>query len=164
MSKTKPQRINARQVKQFLAGAQKRAAAGSPRDGLGRSDVVARIPVVIPRGAAKVFLNDLLPPRESVAAANWEIMAAWLKMSQSDKNLPCICEYFLGHENCDFWVGNCWHPEVTLLELRTGADTSSRHAHGSSWSLAPASSRYASEAARPPGAASWLSLPITLWA
>ncbi len=45
------------------------------RDWLGRRDVVARRPVVLPIGSLEVFLDDLLPPRESVATAHGKIMA-----------------------------------------------------------------------------------------
>ena len=45
------------------------------RDGLGRGDVISWRPVVLPLGAVEVFLDDLLPPRESVAPHMKEIMA-----------------------------------------------------------------------------------------
>jgi hypothetical protein len=45
------------------------------RDWLRGCDVVARAPVVIPRSAAKVFLNEFLPPRQSAAPAHGKIMA-----------------------------------------------------------------------------------------
>jgi len=43
------------------------------RDGLGRSHVVAGIPVVVSRGA-EIFFHDLLSARESVSSAHGEIM------------------------------------------------------------------------------------------
>ena len=45
------------------------------RNGLGRGDVVARSPIVLPSGSVEVFLDDLLPPRESVSSAHGKIMA-----------------------------------------------------------------------------------------
>jgi hypothetical protein len=44
------------------------------RDGLGRSDVEPRVPVVLPIGSVKLFLDDLLSPGQSVATAHLEIM------------------------------------------------------------------------------------------
>ena len=44
-------------------------------NGLGRGDVVPRIPIVFPRIAVKVFLNDLLPPRQSIAPAHSGIVS-----------------------------------------------------------------------------------------
>jgi hypothetical protein len=43
--------------------------------GLGWSDVVARIPVIIPRSSLEILLDDLLPLREPIPSADWEIMA-----------------------------------------------------------------------------------------
>ena len=40
------------------------------RDRLGRGDVVPRRPVVIPMGSIEVFLDKLLPPRQSVSSAH----------------------------------------------------------------------------------------------
>jgi hypothetical protein len=40
------------------------------RDGLRRGNVVARIPVVVPTSSVEVFLDDLLPARQSVTSAH----------------------------------------------------------------------------------------------
>jgi hypothetical protein len=45
------------------------------RDGLGRGNVEARIPIFLPRDAIEVLFNDLLSPRQSITAAHWKIMA-----------------------------------------------------------------------------------------
>ncbi len=39
-------------------------------DGLSWSDVIAWIPVVFPVGSIEMFLDDLFPPRQSVASAH----------------------------------------------------------------------------------------------
>src|SRR5438132_7984303 len=44
-------------------------------NGLSWSNIEPRVPVLVPRGTTEVLLNDLLPPRQSVAPAHWEIMA-----------------------------------------------------------------------------------------
>ena len=44
-------------------------------DGLCGRNVVAGSPLLFVRGAIEVLLNKLLPSRESVASAHWEIMA-----------------------------------------------------------------------------------------
>jgi hypothetical protein len=51
------------------------------RNLLGRRDIVARTPIVIPRGSLEVLLDDLLPPRQSVASAHLKIMACPRKRS-----------------------------------------------------------------------------------
>jgi len=43
--------------------------------GLRRCDVVAGIPVFLVRDAIEVFLDDLFPPRKSIAPAHGKIMA-----------------------------------------------------------------------------------------
>lgn len=45
------------------------------RDWLRGSDVVAGTPIVIPRGSLEVFLDDLLPPRQSVTPAHQRIIS-----------------------------------------------------------------------------------------
>jgi len=40
------------------------------RDGLGRGDVEAWRPVVLPLGSVEVFFDDLLPSRKSVTSAH----------------------------------------------------------------------------------------------
>ena len=44
------------------------------RDRLGWSDIVARIPVILPRGAVEVLLDKLLPPRQAVSSAHLQIL------------------------------------------------------------------------------------------
>jgi len=44
-------------------------------DRLGGGNVVARNPVFVPRGAVEIFLDKLLPSRQSVASAHGGIMA-----------------------------------------------------------------------------------------
>jgi hypothetical protein len=53
------------------------------RDKLGRCDIVARIPVLLPRGTVEILLNNLLPPRESVPSAHWRIMSETLRTSSA---------------------------------------------------------------------------------
>ena len=45
------------------------------RNRLGGRDVVARVPIIVPRGAVEIFLNNLFSTRKSVTPAHWEIMA-----------------------------------------------------------------------------------------
>lgn len=57
------------------------------RNGLCRSDVVPRRPVVSPIGSVKLFLDDLLPSRKSVASAHGSII---LVDRSSPVVYPCV--------------------------------------------------------------------------
>jgi hypothetical protein len=50
-------------------------------DWLRGSNVVSRIPVVVPRGAVEVFFDDLLSPGQPVATAHWVIMTDRVSVS-----------------------------------------------------------------------------------
>ena len=57
-------------------------------DRLGGSDVVARLPIVIPRGTAEILLDDMFPPRESVATAHAREIIAEAHISSLPEPLP----------------------------------------------------------------------------
>jgi len=44
-------------------------------DWLGRGDIVPRTPIILPISSVEVFLDDLLPPRQSVPTAHGRIIA-----------------------------------------------------------------------------------------
>jgi hypothetical protein len=55
-------------------------------DWLGRSDVVAGVPVSFARNDFEVLFDHLLPPRQSIASAHGEIMADRTGAGGTDKN------------------------------------------------------------------------------
>ena len=61
-------------------------------NGLGRGDVVPRVPVVLPIGSVEVLLDDLFSPGQSVAAAHWEIMADRVSVSPA-MTASFLCQF-----------------------------------------------------------------------
>lgn len=55
------------------------------RNWLSRCDVVARVPIIVPRDTVEIFLDKRLSSRESVASAHGEIMTD--RMSESTVTL-----------------------------------------------------------------------------
>ena len=54
------------------------------------SDVVTRVPVVIPRGSVEVLLNNLLTPGKPVPSAHAENYDRWLASMSSVTTLPLV--------------------------------------------------------------------------
>jgi hypothetical protein len=50
---------------------------------LGWSDIEPRVPIVVPRIAVEMFLDDLLPPRQSVTPAHEEVLSHYTAVLQS---------------------------------------------------------------------------------